>query len=93
VCEPRSAARSQLIPGMIDSRTDYIEHPRSIADRLVRYAKVVGRENIVASTDCGLGSLATLPTWSPSCMGQTPKPGRGCPACVRRPLEDVTKRR
>jgi 5-methyltetrahydropteroyltriglutamate--homocysteine methyltransferase len=54
-----------LIPGMIDSKTNYIEHPRAIADRLVRYANVVGRENIVASTDCGLGSLATLSNVEP----------------------------
>jgi 5-methyltetrahydropteroyltriglutamate--homocysteine methyltransferase len=54
-----------LIPGMIDSKTNYIEHPRAIADRLVRYASVVGRENIVASTDCGLGSLATLSNVEP----------------------------
>jgi 5-methyltetrahydropteroyltriglutamate--homocysteine methyltransferase len=54
-----------LIPGMIDSKTNYIEHPRAIADRLVRYANVVGRENIVASTDCGLGSLATLSNVDP----------------------------
>jgi 5-methyltetrahydropteroyltriglutamate--homocysteine methyltransferase len=54
-----------LIPGMIDSKTNYIEHPRAIADRLVRYAEVVGRENVVASTDCGLGSLATLSNVEP----------------------------
>lgn len=54
-----------LIPGMIDSKTNYIEHPRAIADRLVRYANVVGRENIVAGTDCGLGSLATLSNVEP----------------------------
>jgi 5-methyltetrahydropteroyltriglutamate--homocysteine methyltransferase len=50
---------------MIDSKTNYVEHPRAIADRLVRYASVVGRENIVASTDCGLGSLATLSNVEP----------------------------
>ena len=54
-----------LIPGMIDSKTNYLEHPRAIADRLVRYAQLVGRENIVASTDCGLGSLATLSNVEP----------------------------
>ncbi len=54
-----------LIPGMIDSKTNYVEHPRAIADRLIRYAQVVGRENIVASTDCGLGSLATLSNVEP----------------------------
>jgi 5-methyltetrahydropteroyltriglutamate--homocysteine methyltransferase len=54
-----------LMPGMIDSKTNYLEHPRAIADRLIRYARVVGRENVVASTDCGLGSLATLSNVEP----------------------------
>jgi 5-methyltetrahydropteroyltriglutamate--homocysteine methyltransferase len=51
---------------MIDSKTNYIEHPRAIADRLIRYAHVVGREHVVASTDCGLGSLATLSNVEPA---------------------------
>jgi 5-methyltetrahydropteroyltriglutamate--homocysteine methyltransferase len=36
--------------------TDHVEHPRLIAQRLVRYANVVGRENVIAGSDCGLGS-------------------------------------
>ncbi|HXG53132.1 MAG TPA: cobalamin-independent methionine synthase II family protein [candidate division Zixibacteria bacterium] len=44
-----------LVPGVVGHATDIIEHPQAIADRLVRYAKVVGRENVMAGTDCGLG--------------------------------------
>lgn len=45
-----------LFPGVIDSTDNYIKHPELVAQRLIRYAYVVGRENIVATTDCGLGT-------------------------------------
>jgi 5-methyltetrahydropteroyltriglutamate--homocysteine methyltransferase len=45
-----------LMPGVIGHATDIIEHPRLVADRLVRYAGIVGRENVIAGTDCGVGS-------------------------------------
>jgi 5-methyltetrahydropteroyltriglutamate--homocysteine methyltransferase len=44
-----------LVPGVVGHCTDFIEHPQLVAQRLVRYAKLVGRENVVAGTDCGLG--------------------------------------
>jgi 5-methyltetrahydropteroyltriglutamate--homocysteine methyltransferase len=44
-----------LVPGVVSHATDIIEHPQTIADRLLRYAKVIGRENIMAGSDCGLG--------------------------------------
>jgi 5-methyltetrahydropteroyltriglutamate--homocysteine methyltransferase len=44
-----------LIPGVVSHATDLIEHPELVADRLVAYANFVGRENVVAGTDCGLG--------------------------------------
>ena len=44
-----------LVPGVVGHATDIVEHPQVIADRLVRYAKLVGRENVMAGTDCGLG--------------------------------------
>ncbi len=44
-----------LIPGVVGHYTDFIEHPELVAERLVRYAKLVGRENVMAGTDCGLG--------------------------------------
>ena len=45
-----------LIPGVIESKTNFIEHPELIAQRLGRYAKLVGRENIIAGSDCGYGT-------------------------------------
>ena len=44
-----------VIPGVVSHATNVVEHPEVIADRLIRYAGVVGRENVIASTDCGLG--------------------------------------
>jgi 5-methyltetrahydropteroyltriglutamate--homocysteine methyltransferase len=44
-----------LIPGVVSHATNIVEHPQVVADRIVRYANVVGRENVIAGTDCGLG--------------------------------------
>jgi 5-methyltetrahydropteroyltriglutamate--homocysteine methyltransferase len=44
-----------LIPGFVSHATNVLEHPELVADRIVRFAKVVGRENVIAGTDCGLG--------------------------------------
>ena len=44
-----------LIPGVVSHATNVVEHPEIVADRIVRFANVVGRENVVAGTDCGLG--------------------------------------
>jgi 5-methyltetrahydropteroyltriglutamate--homocysteine methyltransferase len=45
-----------LIPGVLESKTNYIEHPELVAQRIGRYAKLVGRENVIAGTDCGFGT-------------------------------------
>lgn len=45
-----------LIPGVVGHFSDFVEHPRLVADRLVRYANIVGKENVVAGTDCGIGT-------------------------------------
>ena len=45
-----------LIPGVIESKTNYIEHPELVAQRIERYARLVGRENVIAGTDCGFGT-------------------------------------
>jgi 5-methyltetrahydropteroyltriglutamate--homocysteine methyltransferase len=45
-----------LIPGVIESKTNYIEHPELVAERIGRYARLVGRENVIAGTDCGFGT-------------------------------------
>jgi 5-methyltetrahydropteroyltriglutamate--homocysteine methyltransferase len=47
-----------LIPGVVDSTNNYIEHPELVAQRIVRYARLVGRENVMAGTDCGFGTFA-----------------------------------
>jgi 5-methyltetrahydropteroyltriglutamate--homocysteine methyltransferase len=47
-----------LIPGVLDTTTNYIEHPELVAQRIVRYARLVGRENVIAGTDCGFASFA-----------------------------------
>jgi 5-methyltetrahydropteroyltriglutamate--homocysteine methyltransferase len=45
-----------LIPGVIESKSNFIEHPELIAQRIVRYADLVGRENVIAGSDCGYGT-------------------------------------
>jgi 5-methyltetrahydropteroyltriglutamate--homocysteine methyltransferase len=47
-----------LIPGVLDSTTNFIEHPELVAQRIVRYAEVVGKENVMAGSDCGFGTFA-----------------------------------
>jgi 5-methyltetrahydropteroyltriglutamate--homocysteine methyltransferase len=49
-----------LIPGVLDSTTNYIEHPELVAQRIIRYADVVGRENVVAGSDCGFATFAAV---------------------------------
>jgi 5-methyltetrahydropteroyltriglutamate--homocysteine methyltransferase len=47
-----------IIPGVIDSTSNFVEHPELVADRIVQYASVVGRENVIAGVDCGFGTFA-----------------------------------
>jgi 5-methyltetrahydropteroyltriglutamate--homocysteine methyltransferase len=47
-----------IIPGVLDSTTNFIEHPELVAQRIVRYAEVVGRERVMAGTDCGFATFA-----------------------------------
>jgi 5-methyltetrahydropteroyltriglutamate--homocysteine methyltransferase len=47
-----------LIPGVLDSTSNFIEHPELIADRICRYAEAVGRENVIAGVDCGFATFA-----------------------------------
>lgn len=44
-----------LMPGVVSHATNVVEHPEVVADRIIQYAKLVGRENVIAGTDCGLG--------------------------------------
>jgi 5-methyltetrahydropteroyltriglutamate--homocysteine methyltransferase len=50
-----------LIPGVVGHSSDFIEHPELVAERLVRFAEVVGKENLIAGTDCGLGGRVGHP--------------------------------
>jgi 5-methyltetrahydropteroyltriglutamate--homocysteine methyltransferase len=45
-----------LIPGVLESKSNFIEHPDLVAQRITRYAKLVGRENVIAGSDCGYGT-------------------------------------
>jgi 5-methyltetrahydropteroyltriglutamate--homocysteine methyltransferase len=47
-----------LVPGMIDTCSNYVEHPELVAQRIERFADIVGRERVIAGTDCGFGTFA-----------------------------------
>ncbi len=47
-----------LLPGVIDTSTNYVEHPALVAERIIRFAEVVGRERVIANSDCGFGTAA-----------------------------------
>ena len=47
-----------LIPGVIDSTTNFIEHPRVVANRIMQFAQIVGRERVIGGTDCGFSTFA-----------------------------------
>ena len=51
-----------LIPGVIDSTTNFVEHPQLVADRILRYAQLVGKDRVIAATDCGFGTFANTTT-------------------------------
>jgi 5-methyltetrahydropteroyltriglutamate--homocysteine methyltransferase len=55
-----------IIAGVIDTKTNIIEHPELVADRIVNYASVLGRENVIAGTDCGFGTSADRTRVAPS---------------------------
>jgi 5-methyltetrahydropteroyltriglutamate--homocysteine methyltransferase len=47
-----------LMPGVLDTSTNFVEHPELVAQRIERFADIVGRERVIASTDCGFGTFA-----------------------------------
>jgi 5-methyltetrahydropteroyltriglutamate--homocysteine methyltransferase len=57
-----------LIPGVVTHHTTSIEHPRLVADRIIRFAGLVGRENVIASTDCGFAQLEQYQRVHPQVM-------------------------
>ena len=67
-----------LIPGVIESCTNYIEHPALVAERIVKVAELVGRERVVAGTDCGFGTWVGMARVDPRRrLGEAGQPGRG----------------
>ena len=56
----RLPAGKILIPGVITHQTVTVEHPRLVADRIIRYARLVGPENVIAGTDCGFAQLDVI---------------------------------
>jgi 5-methyltetrahydropteroyltriglutamate--homocysteine methyltransferase len=57
-----------LIPGLISHSTPVVEHPQLVAERIVRFAELVGRENVIGSTDCGFAQSQGLSRVPPSIM-------------------------
>jgi 5-methyltetrahydropteroyltriglutamate--homocysteine methyltransferase len=57
-----------LIPGVITHHTITVEHPRLVADRIVRFAQIVGRENVIAGTDCGFAQVEHIRRVHPQVM-------------------------
>jgi len=57
-----------LMPGVVSHATNLVEHPALVADRILRYPALVGRENVIAGTDCGASAVGSTPT----------SPGRSC---------------
>ena len=54
-------ARKTLVPGVVGHDNHFVEHPELVAQRIVRYAELVCRENVIAGTDCGLGNRVAHP--------------------------------
>ncbi len=55
-----------LIPGVLDTNSNCIEHPELVAERLIRFANIVGRERVMAGTDCGFSTVASRPRVFPT---------------------------
>ena len=56
--EARLPDNKILVPGVLDSTTNFVEHPRLVAERICRFADIVGRERVIAGTDCGFSTFA-----------------------------------
>ena len=57
-----------LIPGVVTHHTTTVEHPQLVADRLIRFANILGRENVIAGTDCGFAQMEGLQRVHPQVM-------------------------
>ena len=54
-----------LVPGVIDSTTNFVEHPELVAERIGRFAAIVGKDRVIAGSDCGFGTFAGFGTVDP----------------------------
>ena len=86
-----AAARQGAHPGRHRlRRTNFIEHPEVVSDRIVRYANVVGRESVIAGTDCGFGTFADNDGIDPRiAWAEARRAGRG----ARRATDELWSRR
>ena len=75
--EVKLPAGKVLVAGVIDSTTNFIEHPELVAERIERYAGVVGRENVIAGVDCGFGTFAGRVQVDTNIVWQAALAGRG----------------
>ena len=66
--EKKLPAGKILIPGVVTHHTMTVEHPRLVADRILRFARIVGRENVIAGTDCGFAQAQFIQRAAPSVM-------------------------
>ena len=64
-----------LIPGVIDTLTNHVEHPRLVARRLETFARIAGKENVIGGTDCGFGTAVGAPMVHPK-IAWMKRPGR-----------------
>jgi len=73
------------VPGVIDTTTNYEEHPELFAERIPRFAGIVGRERVVAGTDCGFGTFAGFGAVQPTiCQAKLTSSARGATIALGR---------
>jgi hypothetical protein len=65
-----------LVPGVLDTTTNFVEHPELVAERIIRFAEIAGRETVIAGTDCGFGTFAGFYTASRGSPGSSSRPWR-----------------
>jgi methionine synthase II (cobalamin-independent) len=58
--DAKLSAEKDLIPGVVSHATDLVEHPELVADRVITFAELVGRENVIAGTDCRPGDRSSI---------------------------------
>src|SRR5690349_21291025 len=63
--ETKIPADKILVPGLLTSTSNYVEHPELIAQRIHQFADIVGRERVMAGTDCGFGTFAGIGKMDP----------------------------